>query len=349
MPDLDFLVLAALVDPSLASELLGDQALPNLMRFVAHAATVETVPLPLDSALTSWQAFVFALRSGIPVEQVNVAELWAAACGLPPATRAGRYVVEPAHFNIAKDHLRLTDPGSLAVTLLEARALAESAEPILAECGWRLDPVEPATLTHWPVMRDDGVALAGAAIDRAIGENVAAWQPRTIGSPTVVDDAALGWRRCVNEVQMLWFGHPVNEVRESNGQPTINTLWLSGNGKPRGAQPRYASVDSTLPLLAAIEIDPDAPRALESFDRFVEPARTDDWSGWREQLVRLDARIGGVLRQQAARDVGTVTMVLCGDDESKVVTLAPRDTRKFWRGWGRRPSLPALFTASADT
>ncbi len=126
---------------------------------------------------------------------------------------------------------------------------------------------------------------------------------------------------------MLWFAHPVNEAREAGGRPTINTLWLSGNGELRSAAPRYAAVDSTLPLLAAIEIDPSAPRALETFDRLVEPARADDWSGWRAELDALDRRLGELMDAQSAKRVGTVTMVLCGADATRSCRSRPATAR----------------------
>ena len=344
MHDLDLLVPSALVDPALAPDLLRDQALPNLARVVGRAASIAPQPLPSDALLASWQAWVFATRAGVAIETVNVAELWAMAGGVAPAPRAGRYLVEPAHFTIAKDHLRLDDPHGLDITLAEARALAAAAEPILADAGWRLAPVEATTLSHWPLERDDG-ALAAPAIDRAIGDNVAAWQPRALDRSAAGGDAALAWRRCVNEIQMHWFGHPVNEAREAQGRPTINTLWLSGNGAPRSPQPTYAKVDSSLPLVVALAVEPDAPRGLESFDALVAPARADDWSAWRVALAALDVRIGEILQLQAASTVGAVTLILCGADGSKSLSFTRRDFAKFWRGWRTKPPLAALFSA----
>jgi hypothetical protein len=345
MPDLDLLILSALVDPVIAPELLRDQALPNLARVLAHADRIETFTLPPRASLTTWQAYVFSTRSGAALENVNLAELWAMACGIAPAARGGRYLVEPAHFKIARDHLRLDDPYALDFTIAEARALADAIEPVLVEAGWKLAPIEPATLRHWLVSRDDQASLSGAAIERAIGENVANWQPRrTDGATTKSDDVALAWRRCVNEIQMLWFGHPVNEQRETEGKPSINTLWLSGNGMPRSELPHYVAVDSGLSLLAALSIEPDATRSLESFDRFIDPARAEDWSGWREQLERLDARIAGVFRQQADGAIGSVALVLCGAEQVKVVSFRSSDLKKFWRGWGNGPSLVTFLS-----
>jgi len=354
MRDLDFIIPSALVDPALAPELLRDVRMPHLVRLLTYAGTPDRFALAPRASLTTWQAWLFAFRAGVAVERVNLAELRAMACGMPPARDGGRWVLEPAHFNIAKDHLRLTDPRGLAFTLAEARALIADIEPVLRDAGWHLDPVEPATLNHWLVSRTDAITLSGAAIERAIGDNVAAWQPRTIEGDDEGRDAdhetddgkadlALAWRRCVNDIQMLWFGHPVNEAREAAGQATINTLWLSGNGLPRTDPPRYAAIDSGLTLLAALSIEPDAKRALESFDGLIAAAQADDWSTWRDQLERLDARLEAVLRDQAAGRIGTATFAFCGRDRVRSVTLHRGATKRFWRAWRSRPSLATWF------
>ena len=344
MRDLDFLVPSALVEPQLATELLRDQELPTLARIVARAADgIETYDVPTDASPTSWQAWVFGTRAGNDIAQLNVGELWAMACGIAPATKGARYVAEPAHFTIAKDHLRLDDPRSLTYTIAEARALASAIEPVLIEAGWQLEPIEPATVNHWLLRREDA-ALSAAAIDRAVGENVATWQPRGMHD----GDAALAWRRCVNEIQMVWFGHPVNDEREARGQAPINTLWLSGNGARRSPLPHYATIDSSLPLLAALSIEPDATCSLESFDGFMRASRDEDWSGWREQLRHLDARLAAILRQQAGGSIGQVTLAFCGRDGAKLIRSGPRDGGRFWRDWKSQPPLAAVFGEGAS-
>ncbi len=346
MPDLDFLVPSALVEPGLADELLQGQSLPTLVHVAGRAGSRETVHLPSDASPDAWQAMLFGPRAGVAIADINVAELWAMACGVAPYTDGRRYLAEPAHFTIANDHLRLDDPSGLGVTLDEARALAAAIEPVLMEAGWRLAPIEAATMNHWMLVRNDAVALSGASIERAIGDNVAHWQPR--GADDAADDAALAWRRCINEIQMAWFAHPVNAARDEAGKPTINTLWLSGNGKPRSALPRYRAVDSGIALLAALPIEPDAPRVLESFDGFIGPARHEDWSSWREQLAAFDARLAAVVTRQAQRKIGRITLMLCGDASTKMITLDRGDMRKFWRGWSKKPALADLFAEEGD-
>ena len=337
MPDLDFLVPSALVEPGLASELLRDQTLPTLDRWVGRSRTQASLDVPSRASPNAWQAVVFGLRAEVDLARVNVAELWATACGLAPSRTGRRFVAEPAHFKIANDHLRLDDPSGLAVTLDEARALAASIDAVLTEAGWRLAPIDHATTTHWMLTRDDGTPLSAASIERAIGDNVADWQPHGDAA------AALAWRRCVNEIQMTWFDHPVNAAREADGRATINTLWLSGNGEAPSPLPRYRTVASGLPLLATLPLSADAPRALESFDGFVGPARHEDWSGWRLQLEALEARLATVVARQKQGAVGTITLILCGHACAKLVTVRPGDARKFWRDWSTKPSLATLF------
>ena len=348
MHDLDLLVPSALVDPALAADLLRDRSLPHLSRLRARGGRIEDIVLSGHAPLTPWQMWVFSARGGSDANSaINLAELWAMACGIAPASNGRRWVAEPAHFLIARDHLRLADPHGLGITIAEARALAEAIEPVLSESGWHLEPIEPATLTHWLLHRDDDLDLSGAAIERAIGDNVAAWQPRARGASNgdgnAADAAALAWRRCSNEIQMLWFGDPVNDAREERGLPAINTLWLSGNGAPPAPLPHYRAIDSSLPLLASLPVEPDATRALETFDGLIEAARAEDWSGWRVQLEALDVRIGALFDQQRERVIGALTIVFCGRDRIRSARIAPRDLGKFWRGWGAAASLADFF------
>lgn len=337
MPDLDFLVPSALVEPGLASELLRDRTLPTVARLVGRASGQARVDVPAEASPNAWQAVIFGASAGVDPARINVAELWAMACGVASPATGRLYVAEPAHFQVANDHLRLDDPAGLAVTLDEARALASSIEPVLTAAGWRLAPIDAATVTHWMLTRDDGTPLSAATIERAIGDNVADWQPRG------ADEAALAWRRCINEIQMTWFAHPVNAAREAAGRPTVNTLWLSGNGEPPSVLPRYRAVTSGLPLLAALPLTADAPGALESFDGFVGPARREDWSGWRLQLDALEARLATIVASQRQGAVGTVTLILCGQACAKCISARPGDARKFWRDWSRGPAPDALF------
>ena len=143
---------------------------------------------------------------------------------------------------------------------------------------------------------------------------------------------------------MTWFAHPVNAAREADRRPTINTLWLSGNGEPAPTLPRYRTVASSLPLLAALPPVADAPRALETFDGFIAPATSEDWSGWRVVLGALASRLAELAASQRRGEVGVVTVILCGRSSTKSFVVRPNDARKFWRDWSGRAPLASLFS-----
>ena len=349
MDDLDLLVPSALVDPGLATELLGGRSLPHLERLLARGERAIDDATAVSGSLTTWQSWVFATRTGTPVERVNVGELWAMACGIAPAARGGRWLAEPAHFALANDHLRLDDPRGLDVTLAEARALADAIEPLLVEAGWRLAPIEPATRTHWMLSRDDAASLSAAAIDRAIGDNVAAWQPRSPDGAT--PDHGLAWRRCINEIQVLWFDRPVNEAREADGRPAVNTLWLSGNGAPRSAPPGYTSASTGGPRCSATCRSTPARRVrLATFDEFLGPGARNDDCGRLVRRTRAGSSgpVGDLLARQ--RRAATVSMLhgrpLRSRRRGRVVTLGPRDAAKLSRRGGRAARDVASPTCS---
>jgi hypothetical protein len=56
-----------------------------------------------------------------------------------------------------------------------------------------------------------------------------AYQPVDQRYPT--GNAASHWRKLMNEAQMLFFSHPVNEARREQGAPEINSIWLWGEGQ----------------------------------------------------------------------------------------------------------------------
>ena len=64
------------------------------------------------------------------------------------------------------------------------------------------------------------------------GRNIDWWLPKDTNEIGI----AKRWRKIQNEVQMRWHIHPVNEARDANGLPTINSIWLYGVGKSGDCQ-----------------------------------------------------------------------------------------------------------------
>ncbi|MFT4100695.1 MAG: hypothetical protein QM674_06595 [Burkholderiaceae bacterium] len=132
----------------------------------------------------------------------------------PPVIR-----LTPAHLHTGRDHLVLTDPAQLSLSIDDARALADAVRPLLDEQGLTLTVATPL---RWylggPAERLPRTRDAGSR--QAIGRSVDAYLSR--------DAATRPWRRLLNEIQMTWFEHPLNEARAQRGLPAVNSVWVEG-------------------------------------------------------------------------------------------------------------------------
>jgi len=342
------LVPAALLPPEQVTVLLADMQLPHLSRLARQASAGEHLTTRDD--LEPWQSWLLGHDPA-----ANLAELWANGLPVPPslqATTAGLWLAEPVHFDIGRNHLVLAETTPLEITADEGSQLAAAIIPTLAECGWHLHIAEPA---HWFLTRTDRAPcdLHGAARERAIGRNVAPWMPTDQGS-----GAALAWRRASNEIQMIWFTHPCNAQSEVRGMPTLNALWLSGNGGSGTlqlpdtplARARRTRIESSLALLATLatqrsDIDGAPTHHLCSFDALIESAMREDWGAWRHGLQDLDQRVGGLIAALRLGKYHSLEVILCGEQGLRIFNLRARDLWKFWgRGNLNRMFCDALST-----
>lgn len=167
-----------------------------------------------------------------PLEGRSTLELTARALGIdaPPAaalTRLGEglepdaawCLAEPVTLVPDRDRLMLRRLGRDALDANEARALVEAVHAHFPGHELRL---EPAAQGRWYARLGDAEPRPGIAPAAAEGESLPA-TPETFG----VGPAGL---RVLNELQMLWFEHPVNLERKQSGRPQANALWLWGGG-----------------------------------------------------------------------------------------------------------------------
>ncbi len=130
-------------------------------------------------------------------------------------TSAVRYRIDPVHFKAESDHAILLGPELLEVVEEESRQLVEAFNDHFAEDEVSLS-VDSAG--HWYLHYIRPLQLAFTPLDEALGRDIKHFMP--------TGEDALWWRRIVNEAQMLFFQHAVNQQRESNGQLSINGLWI---------------------------------------------------------------------------------------------------------------------------
>jgi hypothetical protein len=131
------------------------------------------------------------------------------------------------------------------------------------------------------------------------------------------DVAGRPWRQLVNELQMLWFTHPVNQARQARGLAPVNSLWLFGG----------ATSDQ-------LKRQPP-PGESQTYEQLLGPAQAHDWAGWINALAELETSVF----QPRAQGHPDPRLVLTGS--RKIIETVPRPrwtqwlpgNRTEWRKW----------------
>lgn len=121
--------------------------------------------------------------------------------------------------------MRLVGPDVLTFSLAEAEALAATLNASFATEGMRfLTPTPDRWYVHLAAPPQAVFTPLQQAILRDMRQAM----------PTGAEGKR--WSRYLNEVQMLWFEHPVNQQREQQGEPALNSVWFWGETTPLPTQ-----------------------------------------------------------------------------------------------------------------
>lgn len=125
------------------------------------------------------------------------------------------YRIDPVHFKAESDHAVLLGSQLLEVELSEAQQLIEAFNHHFIEDGVSL---HVGVADRWYLQTTKPLQLSFNSVDYSLGRDIKHFMPQ--------GDDALWWRKILNEAQMLFFQHAVNQQREENRQLSINGLWL---------------------------------------------------------------------------------------------------------------------------
>ena len=258
---------------------LNDLQLPRLDRLLARLQPGErlgtdefSLTPPHEAALAAargWQGGAGTLPFAAHAAQADGIEVLDLAWGL----------LTPVHWHVGRDEVVLSDPVSLQLDDMASRELFEAVRHLFESEGFALAWGAPL---RWYAAHESFADLPTAALDRVVGRNVDRWLPAG-------RDARL-LRRLQNEVQMLLYGHPINEAREAAGALPVNSFWLSGCGRWQASEGAPVTVD----------------------DRLRSAALSDDWAAWAEAWRALDAEPLAALLAAAERG-DAVSLTLCGE------------------------------------
>ena len=359
------LLAASLVDPAW----LGPDRLAQAARAPGFAALTRQAAIGRSSDDTAsqlpdpghedWLQKAFGLPPGAPI---------AACSALADAAVQARWRLDPVNLHIGRDHLVLTDPARLALGADDARALAASIAGLFQDEGLTLLASHPARWYLQETEPSRGLRLQTRSMLAALGRSIDGWQP--------TGDDARRWRRIVNEVQMSWYQHPVNEQRESRGLMPVNSLWIEGpcpdpDTQGMGAQTPAQTASETLTQWSAagriaarrgtivpaagaadqasLSLDPSKPcietsMALTIDDRLFEAQCAGDPQRWMQAWQSLDeAYFVPMSRAEVPWQRGA-TLVLAGDGLWRELVIG---ARRSWRFWQHRPAPDALLSGGA--
>lgn len=177
-----------------------------------------------------------SLERGLPYEKFllgqrnSSAPMELKALGLLPSDTACIARIEPIHIHAARDHLVLTNPSILEITSEESDALFDAVKDIFSEMA---EAVYRPQADRWFIESTALASLSTVSIEQAQGRNIDHWMPADTTTPGL----ARQWRKWQNEIQMIWFDHPVNQARQSRDMLAINSVWISGMGSLQDIQP----------------------------------------------------------------------------------------------------------------
>lgn len=310
---------------------------PPVARRLARARVLgkfyDDSPIPLLTPSEAWLKRVFA----IPEDPALTISAYQRYCFGPQAglaPDAGQILTAtPAYLHATLDHLVLSPASELTISDVQAAGLAAAANEFLAQDGIELKVLAPEC---WVLILPTPLQVGLHGSLQASGRNIHAYMP--YGQ----DGRRL--RALLNELQMLWHDHPVNQARAASGEVPINSLWIEGivattsaaapDGTQTGLPFERVISDSliTRGLAIGCGIEQSSAMPAEAL------AGLDDT---RDTLVEL---AGPKARTQVETLLGVspspVRLVLCDDRRRLELLSAPGDKLRFWRGNALR-SLPA--------
>jgi hypothetical protein len=340
MTEITLVLPFALPPPELAPDLVRALKAPGLAALLSRTSlrtsgyrSVAADPAARALPHELWLGRALGLSDG---RKLSLAAAAMRGYGFDPAEGTW-FIVNPAHIEISRTFLMMTDSRRLDLVESHSRALFDSARPYFDDSGHTLLYGDAMT---WFMRADGWAALDTASADAATAMNLTDWMP--------VGDRAVDYRKLQNEVQMLWHGHPANVEREARGFASINSFWPWGAaGAADVASPLLACAGAP-PWLAAIAGQHGASFAgLLSQGRdflfcegsLAEAALATDWAGWLQHMERLDKDIFTPLLESLGGGGGKATLVLSHRNAHAEFTTSGLAQRTFWR----RPTLDRLL------
>ncbi|UDG82994.1 regulator [Candidatus Vallotia lariciata] len=259
--------------------------------------------------------------------------------------------VEPVHLQLSQTYIVLSNADMLQISKSDAAALLAVARPLIEELGIELAAPTPL---RWYLSGEKLGLLASASPLRVSGHNIEIWLPHEAYTGRLPST----WIKLQNEVQMAWFTHPVNQIREERGLLAANSIWPYAQGcitpvmRPFECVLSQAAATRGLALASAASIgmpptsfnmllqqigsqssvfDPRSVTLVE-LDQLSTPFLQQDWLRFRAVLEVMERDwFAPALIALKRYELPELTLTLCGDAIAITLVIRPMEIKKFWR------------------
>lgn len=326
------LVIPDLAWPGEAAELYESLVVPALAQLASKGRRARSPGKTLEAWLL--EAFQVDFGDDLPAAPYSLL-----ADGGTPGDDAWMRA-DPVHLHVTRDELLLADALTFTLDRAEAEGLVEALNGHFAAEGLAFFPLTP---TRWYVRLRELPTFAPAPLAAARG--------RALGTVMPLEPASSRWRALMNDVQMLFHEHPVNQAREARGAQPVNGVWLWGAGRLHPVTARAATrVYADDPLARGLARAAQCPAsdlpataagvlaggregiALVVLDGLRAPAAYGEAGAWREALEAIESDWCLPLVEALKADrVDMVTVHAPCTHCTLDFEVTRRDLRAFWR------------------
>ncbi|HYD33119.1 MAG TPA: hypothetical protein VEA39_01005 [Methylophilaceae bacterium] len=233
---------------------------------------------------------------------------------------------DPVNLQLQRDHFSLNLPAPLPLSTEESTALSASLNQHFSGDGLRFFI---GSSGQWYLRLPQVMSIGTSSVAQAANRDVRNFMPR--------GDGAEQLQMLINEVQMLLHEHPVNTLREENGQPIINSLWFSLTGSIPASPCMPAKTVFTDGVFAkglaklggevAAPIPLDFEYPKDSHQDIALVLDNDSNSNMQDCERWFMATVAGLRSRKIKQSIIHIFML----DQHIQAELKPRDLWKFWR------------------
>lgn len=322
----------------LAAYACADLRLPALEKLLARG---RSEPLKIDT-LEEWLCQFFG------IENLAVAPLTLKADGVQPEDY---YWLRADPVGISLQREQTVLQADLALSAEEAALLCASLNAHFAVDGLRFEAPHPQ---RWYLQLDRVPDMQTYPLPQVVGVDMHAHLPHGAD--------ALRWHSVLNEIQMLFYEHKVNQAREQRGEPVVSAVWLWGGGRfGRDLLQPYACVAGDSELASAIAQAAGIP-VVQSAGQMMRSLESGDcllvWEGLRDALQKADIARWRSSLQQLEKNFFLPLLTALADGKVAQITidaLSEGASRRFvltrvalWKLW-RRPVPLLRYALPQDT